>query len=189
MMIPRTLLVVTIALASGPAVFAQDATTKPAATQGSAPAGPIDFRKLKEMLPESLAGMKRTEATGEKTAFGEMKFSQARATYTKDADNADAPRIELQILDYGTNKQMIEGLAMWTKMEVDTESDGGYQKSTKVKDQPAMEQYQNDAKTGVLQLFVGERFFVTVTVQNLPAEQFKKIGDELKIKELAALAK
>jgi len=187
MTILRTLLVVTIALASVQTVLAQDATTKPAAT--TAPAGPIDFKKLKEMLPETLAGVKRTEATGERTAFGEMKFSQARATYAKDAENADAPRLELQILDYGTNKQMIEGLAMWTKMEVDTESDGGYQKSTKVKEQPAMEQYQNESKTGTLQLFVGERFFVTITTMNVPLEQFKKVGEELKIKELAALAK
>ena len=189
MTILRTLLVVTIALASAQTVLAQDATTKPAATQGAAPAGPIDFKKLKEMLPETLAGVKRTEATGEKTAFGEMKFSQARAIYAKDAEKADAPRLELQIIDYGTNKKMIEGLAMWTKTEIDTESDDGYQKSTKVKDQPAMEQYQIQSKTGTLLLVVGERFFVTITTMNIPAEQFKKIGDELKIKELAALAK
>lgn len=188
MTILRTLLAATLAIASARAALAQPdaaATSKPA----SQPAGPIDFRKLKEMLPDTLAGVKRTEATGEKTGFGEMKFSQARGTYAKDADKDDAPRIELQILDYGTNKQMIEGMAIWTKMEVDTESDTGYQKSTKVQEQPAMEQYQNDGKTGTLQLLVGERFFVTVTTMNLTAEQFKKIGDELKLKELAALAK
>lgn len=189
MTIPRTLLAVTIALASAPAVFAQDATTKPAATQGAAPADLIDYKKLQEMLPETLVGVKRTEATGEKTAFGQMKFSQARGVYAKDAAKADAPRVELQILDYGTNKQMIEGLSMWTKTEVDTQSDGGYQKSTKVQDQPAMEQYQNQSKTGTLLLVVGERFFVTITTMNVPLEQFKKIGDELQIKELAALAK
>jgi hypothetical protein len=185
----RSILAAAIAIASAQAAFAQDdkaaATTKPT-TQA---AGPVDFRKLKEVLPENLAGLKRDEATGERTGFGEMKFSSARATYVNDKEKDDAPRIDLQILDYGTNKQMVEGLALWTKMEIDTESDGGYQKTVKVQEQPAMEQFQNEGKTGQLQLLVADRFFVTLNTTNLPVEQFKKIGEELKLKDLAALGK
>jgi hypothetical protein len=182
-----------VALAAVQTVLAQDppaAATKPATTKPATQAsGPIDYNKLKEALPETLAGMKRTEATGERSGFGEMKFSTARATYAKNEDQPDAPRIDMQIIDYGTNKQMVDAMAMWTQMEVDQEGDQGYHRTLKIKEQPAMEQYVNEGKTGVLNLLVGGRFLVTVNTSNLPAEQFKKIGEELKVKELAALAK
>ena len=50
-----------------------------------------------------------------------------------------------------------------------------------------MQLYQNDGKSGTLQILVGERYFVTINTTNLSADEFKKLGDELKLKELAAL--
>jgi hypothetical protein len=189
----RTLLAVTltIALASAHRAVAQDdkpvvSTTKPS-TQSSA--GPIDYQKLKEALPAELAGMTRSELTGEKTGFGEIKFSTARATYVKDADKDDAPRIDLQLQDYGANSPMLAGMTAWTQAAIEREGDDGFQKTTKIQDQPAMLMYANEGKTGTAQLLVGGRFMMTVTTVNMSAEQFKKIGDELKLKEVAALAK
>jgi hypothetical protein len=42
---------------------------------------PVDFRKLKDLLPETLAGMSRTEATGEKTGAMGFTVSTAQAKY------------------------------------------------------------------------------------------------------------
>ena len=160
-------------------VRAQDATTKPAE--------PVDFRKLKEAMPAELLTIKRTEVNGEKTAMGAFKISQAHGTFAKDANDGDAPRIEVTITDYAAAPGMAEAMAAWTKMEIDRESDGGYEKTTKVGEYPAFETYQNEGKAGQLQVFVAGRFVVAVTTQNVPADQLKKIGEELKLEKLAAL--
>lgn len=185
----RTMLAAALAIGSAQFVIAQD---KPAEEQkdkapASQPAGPIDYKKLKEQLPQTLAGCNRTEASGEKTGLGDFKVSMARGTYVKDKEKDDSPRIELQIQDFGTNKQMIEGMSYWTKLELDKEGDDGFQKTLKIQEQPAMQEYRNDGKSGTLTLVVGERYFVTVNSTGLTADEFKKIGDELKLKELAAL--
>jgi hypothetical protein len=197
----RTRLIAAAALAvTSSALIAQDAqqpAAQPAADaqpqQGQPPASqptvsePMDFRKLKELLPAEVAGVKRTEATGEKNAFGDFKVSTARGTYAKDQEKDDAPRIDVEISDYAATKGMAEGMAFWTKMEVDRDGDTGYEKTTKVAGQPAMESYQTEGKSGHLQVFVANRYMVQVNTQNVPVEQFKKIGEELKLEKLAAL--
>lgn len=190
MKITRTVLVAALTVgAINLASFAQD---KPAEENkdkapASQPAAPVDYKKLKEHLPETLGGIKRTEASGERTGFGEFKLSTAQGTYVKDKEKDDSPSIDLQIQDFGGNKQMIEGMSYWTKLEIDKEGDDGFHKTLKIQDQPAMQEYRNEGKSGTLTLLVGERFFVTVNVQNMTADEFKKLGDELKLKELAAL--
>ena len=81
---------------------------------------------------------------------------------------------------------MADAMAVWTKMEIDRESDGGYEKTTKVGEYPAIETYTNEGKAGQLQVFVAGRFLVAVSTQNVPADQLKKIGEELKLENLAA---
>ena len=166
------------------------ATLQFASAQNAAttkPADPVDFRKLKEALPAELIQVKRTEATGEKNAMGEFKISHVRGTYVKDANADDSPRIEVTITDYGATKGMADALAAWTKMEIDRESDGGYEKTTKVGEHPAFETYQNEGKSGQLQVFVAGRFIVQIQTTNVPADQLKTIGEEMKLEKLAEL--
>jgi hypothetical protein len=46
---------------------------------------PVDFRELKTLLPDSLPGMKRTEAKGEKTAAFGINVSKAEGSYRADS--------------------------------------------------------------------------------------------------------
>ena len=160
-------------------------TTKPS-TQ---PSGPIEHNKLKTFLPEKLAGLKRKEATSERTEFGNMKFSSAFSTYGGDENKRDAPEVSLQVFDYGSNSPMLQGMTAWTSTNVDQEGDHGFTKSLKIQDHPAIQTYLNEGKAGQMQLLVSERFLMTINTANLSVEQFKKLGDELKLKDLAALAK
>ena len=57
MSIFRACLALAIVVASLQFARAQDATTKPAE--------PVDFRKLKEVMPAELLGIKRTEVNGD----------------------------------------------------------------------------------------------------------------------------
>jgi hypothetical protein len=156
-----------------------NATTQPAKE-------PVDYKKLKELLPDTLVDLKRTDAKGQKIATGEFKISQAQGTYgPKEGDNP--PTIDLQIVDYGAAPGVAEGMAVWAKLDIDQESDSGYEKTTKIGGYPALIQFQNDGKHGTLQIFVADQFLVTVESHNLADDQFKKIGDALPLDKLAAL--
>src|SRR5215217_4620671 len=58
---------------------------------------PIDFRKLKELMPENLIGLKRTEATGEKSGAMGFTVSTAQARYEGE-NNAS---LKVEIVDTG----------------------------------------------------------------------------------------
>ena len=190
MKITRTILAA--ALMTGTITGSSFAQDKPAEENkdkapASQPAGPVDYKKLKEQLPETLGGMKRTEASGERTALGEFKVSMAQGTYVKDKEKDDSPRADVQIQDFGASKQMVEGMAYWTKLEIDKEGDDGFHKTLKIQDQPAMQEYRNEGKSGTITLLAGDRFFITINAQNVTADEFKKLADDLKLKDLAAL--
>ncbi|MGH7180018.1 MAG: hypothetical protein ACREJC_21755 [Tepidisphaeraceae bacterium] len=155
------------------------------ATQPSAPA--VDFRKLKEICPEQLNGMKRTSHEGQRTKMGEFAISTAQAAYESDSDKDNAPRISLEILDYGATPGMAQGMAAWAQLDIDRESDTGYEKSTRVKGQPALETYDTGAKSGRVQVFVAGRFIVTLELSNLPPEQTQKVAEELPLEKLAGM--
>jgi hypothetical protein len=182
----HTFLAAAVVVSSASFVVAQEGEKKQAAAT-SQPTEPVDFRKLKELLPAELAGIKRTDAKGERTAFGELKLSVARGQYYKEVENGDSPSIDIEITDYGATRGMTDVLASWTTLEIDQEGDDGYEKSKKIEGQAALEKFTNEGKSGSLQIFVANRFLVNVTTQHLSVEQFKKIGESLKIKELAAL--
>ena len=162
----------------------------PASQPASAPSSgaPVDPEKLKQLLPETLGGLKRLEAKGEQTEFAKMKTSKASASYAgKELSKPETPRIELLISDPSADKSALKSLRSIAKTKVEEENDKGFRKSLKIHDQPAIQQYTNDDKSGMLQVVVAERFYIVLTTHNLTADEFKKVGDELKIKELAAL--
>lgn len=149
----------------------------------------IDFRKLKEILPAELNGLKRTEASGEKNAFGGMSVSTAKGEYkrAKDQDDDKEPSISIEILDYG-GVEMAKGLAAaWTLAEIDKDSDTGYEKTVKIKGNPALETWEKEGKHGHVQVLVGSRFIMNVDTRNVPSEQLQKIVESMPLDKLAAL--
>jgi hypothetical protein len=159
-------------------VVAQDApATQPAAE-------PADFRKLKEVLPQTVLDLKRTEATGEKLKMGEFIMSQANAAYGG-GDDENAPRVDISIHDYAGMKGAGDMFAAWTQMEIDSESDTGYQRTLQVQDQPAHEEYSTESKSGTLQIWVAKRYLVTVNADQVTQDQFKKLQDQFDVKKLA----
>ena len=191
MTIIRTTLAAALTLASVKVTFAQD---KSAEAKDSAPASqpasdvPVDPEKLKQLLPETLGGLKRLEAKAEQTELAGMKTSKASASYAgKDLNKPDGPRVELVMTDPSADKSAIKSLRSIAKTKVDQEDDRGFHKSLKIQDQPAVQRYTEDDKSGMLQVAVAERFYIVLTTHNLSGEEFKKVGEELKIKELAAL--
>jgi hypothetical protein len=175
-----------VALVTPPATrAADDAATTPASKP--AKVQPVDFRKLKEWLPGELSSLKRSSAEGEKVGIGEMLFTVARGDYGK-SEEENAPTVHVEVSDYGATPDMAKIATAWSSVEIDKESDDGYERTLKVADKyPAYETYQKAAKSGSVQVFVADRFIVNVTTQNVSEEDFKKIAAALPLDKLAEL--
>ena len=127
---------------------------------------PVDFHALKDMLPASLPGMSRTEATGQSGEAMGMKGSSATAQYS-DGTNAG---ITIEIADLGS----LSGLAnLATKFDpkMEKETATGYERTRTVSGQLVHEQYDRQAKSGETSVMVGNRFAVTVRGHGVDANQ------------------
>ena len=157
----------------------------------SRPAGePVDFRKLKDWLPKELVGRKRAEATGQKFSFGDVKYSTAEGYYGENHD------LSIVLFDY-SNTEMAAGMNYWKDLEIDQESDTGYEKTIKVQGFAALETWQNGEgagdeaipSNGTLSIVISDTVFLQVNTSGLTREQFGKLKQELKLRDLAAAVK
>src|SRR5690348_2928968 len=104
---------------------------------------PVDFRKLRDMLPETLSGMKRVDATGQSGEAMGIKGSSATARYTNDAGAS----LNLEISDLGSLAGLA-GLASRLEPPVEKETDAGYERTRKINGQIVHERYDRQAKNG-----------------------------------------
>ena len=110
---------------------------------------PVDFRKLKELMPAELGGVKRSNNEGEKiSARRNGRHARRARSIERRSRRENDPQIYLEIVDYAATPEMGNVMTAWQTMGVDRESDNGYERTTKIKEQPAYETYQNEGKSG-----------------------------------------
>lgn len=145
-----------------------------AAMSGAANAGKkvetVDYKELKALLPESLPGMKRTDASGEKNAAMGMQISNSEGRYRAE----DGSSITVKITDIGSMTGLA-GMATyaWARVEVDRESDNSYEKTTTISGYRAREKYNKSSKSGEVSVLVGDRFIVEVDGNNVDMDTIK----------------
>ncbi|GAB5551086.1 MAG: hypothetical protein Sapg2KO_06770 [Saprospiraceae bacterium] len=140
----------------------------------------VDFRELKALLPERLAGMKRTNIEGEKTGMGGFKYSVAKATYEK----GDS-RMEVSILDGAGFAGVVSGMAAWSLIEVDRETDTGYERTTTIDGYKAFESFDSEQEEGQLSVVVEDRFIVNIEGDRIPTDKdLKRALDGLNLSKL-----
>ncbi|WAC11606.1 hypothetical protein [Dyadobacter pollutisoli] len=145
---------------------------------------PIDFRKLKELLPEKLGSLSRTEATGEKSGAMGFTVSTAEGKYS----GGDGESIDIEIIDTGG----IAGvstmtLAAWSIAEIDKETATGYEKTTKLEGYKSFEKYDNQNKSGELNVLVADRYLVNVDGNNVSIDQLKDALKDIDLSKLGDL--
>lgn len=145
---------------------------------------PVDFRRLKEMLPETLAGMKRSEATGQSGEAMGIKGSSATARYT---DGAGAS-INVEITDLGSLSGLA-GIASRFDPSMEKETDNGYERTSKVNGQIVHERYDRRAKSGEISIILGERFNVAVRGNGVETATLQGAIKEIDLAAIVALAK
>lgn len=171
-------------LEEGDTTAAEDAFSK--LLGGGEKVDPVDFRKLKELLPETLAGLPRTSSSGEKTGTMGIRTSKAEAEYRSEDGQQ---RLKVTITDMGS----VRGLGMlgvnWLMVDIDKESDTGYERTTEYRDHPAHEKFQQngDRLNGETSVFVAKRFIVNVTGNGVNMDTIKEARDDLSIRSLEGM--
>lgn len=150
-------------------------------SQKNGPVETVDFRALKELLPDNADGLARQSATGEKTGAMGFKISTANAKYAN-TDNSE--RIELSIVDAGGTGVMM-GLAAWSMIDVDKETENGYEKTGKMGDYKSYEKYDNSGKDGEIAVMIQNRFVVTAKGQGVSMDKIKTALEDIDLNKLA----
>ena len=81
---------------------------------------------LKPFVPDTLAGLKRTDFSAERNGAMGMQVSEAHATYSDGANRS----LQLEVTDTGSAKGFV-ALAGWAAVQSDKETDHGYEKTYK----------------------------------------------------------
>lgn len=126
-----------------------------AALGGNSKVEAVDQNLLRTMLPENLPGLKRATITAEKTAMGGFGMSKALAAYTDEQGRS----IDLSITDIGGNK-MFGAITAWGLVEMQKETDTGYEKMGKVDGRPTHERFNKNDPSGEYGVLVADRFLV-----------------------------
>jgi hypothetical protein len=142
----------------------------------------VDFRLLKDMLPEQVGPLPRTSATGEKNSGMGFTISETRGKYTLEGTGQ---RVEIEIKDMGSMKGWA-GLAAWgwTMAEVDKETDTGYERTIEYKGHKGFEEYDNETQDGKIEVFIAKRYMVSVKGWDVPMDLIKEGLDEVDVGEL-----
>lgn len=117
---------------------------------------PVDFRELQALLPEKLAGFRRTSLEGERNRMLGISASKAVAAYAGDG----GARLDVEVVDLGSLTG-VAGLALaWVTVEVDREGSDGFERTVKVDGRRAYERHVRSRKEAALDVVVANRFLV-----------------------------
>jgi hypothetical protein len=157
------------------------AVTGAAKSMGTA-VEPVDFRELKNLLPDGIGAMKRTAAEGEKAGGFGFVVSHAEARY-----EGGGGRATLKITDPGSLSGMAAMAAMWMNLELDKESETGYEKTGTANGRRFHEKYDKSSKSGEYTVIVANRFIVEVDGHGIDMPTMKKALEQINLAKLESM--
>lgn len=146
---------------------------------------PVDFRELKALLPEKIANLKRTNASGEKSSAMGINISRAEADYNDEKGNKS---IDVEITDLGSVSGLTAFAAYgWYMADIDKETDTGYEKTFMYKGNKGYEKYDNNSQNGEISVLVAKRFVVELNGNNISMDELKSALDMIDIGKLESM--
>lgn len=137
---------------------------------------------LKPFVPETLAGLKRTEFSAERNGALGMQVSEAHATYSDGAGRS----LRLEVTDMGSAKGLL-ALAGFAAVDSQKETDHGYDKTYRQGGRLVHEEWDNAGKSGEFGIVLGERFAVKVSGNAGSIDELKAAVAGLNLAGLEAL--
>ena len=137
---------------------------------------------LKPFIPETLAGLKRTDFSAERNGAMGMQVAEARATYSDGANRS----LHLEVTDMGSAKGLMS-LAGWAAVQQEQQTDHGYDKTYKQNGRLVHEQWDSQTKYGEYGVVLGDRFSVKVSGNADSIEQLKTAVGSMNLAGLEAL--
>lgn len=153
------------------------------ALAGSVQVEPVDFRTLKDLLPESLAGLRRRSSEGSRTKVMGISASKAEAVY----EDGKGGRMKLAITDAGTLTGLAAVAVAWINVEIDKEGDSGYERTTTIEGRKAYERYDKATRTGKLDVVVAGRFLLAAEATGIEMKAFRAAIERIDLAKLDAL--
>ncbi len=144
---------------------------------------PINFRAIKKVLPERLAGFDLEDSEGQTSGVLGFKVSTVEAEYRED----DAS-FEVTIVDVAGVGKLVTGMASWSNFDVDKESKDGYERTTTIDGHKAFEKYNERRERGEISLLVEDRFIITLKGKGVSERQMRRALDDIDIRKLTRLA-
>lgn len=148
---------------------------------------PVDFRELRDILPESVGSLARAEIGGEKTSAMGFTMSTATAEYQGEAGDGQTPYLKMTITDIGGSQGMaLMALAPWSMITMDKESSDGFERTSEYEGFPSHEKYDTSGSypRGEMQLFIADRFVVGVEGRAVPWEQIRAAIEQVDVRKL-----
>lgn len=143
---------------------------------------PVDFRELKALLPAGIGALKRTASEGEKGGGFGIVVAHAEGRYEGDGGN-----LELKITDPGNLSGFAAMAAVWMNMELDKETDTGYEKTGTANGRRFHEQYDKGTKSGEYTVVVANRFMVEINGHGVDMATMKKAVDLIDLAKLESM--
>ena len=125
------------------------------------PVPPVDFEKLVALLPDASGWTRDQPKGGNHSAMG-FSIANAEANYRKGEQH-----IDLEITDGAFNSLFSMGFRMMLAQGYNERTTEGFKRSTTVNGSPAYEEWTNASKRGEVGVFVGNRFLVKATGNNV----------------------
>lgn len=145
---------------------------------------PVDYVKLKEMLPTKIGGYKLIDDFGGRKSMFGFRISQAEASY----EDKKGDEVKISIIDFGSVKGIAgKATLAWMSAEIDNESDAGYEKTREYKGFKAFEKFKYENKNGKLSVIVNERFLVDVSGTGADMKDIKKAMSGVNLKKLSKM--
>lgn len=133
---------------------------------------PLTLDQLKALLPEKLAGIKRTDYN----TSSSMGYAVAEGEYKKD----DNTSIKLMVYDCaGEAGSTMYTLTYWGAINVQQESEREYTKTIDFNGGKAIENYEKDRKKSTFTYVTNDRLLVVLTGRNMEPSALKDLAEDL----------
>jgi hypothetical protein len=139
--------------------------------------------RIKAFVPDSLAGMKRTEVSAERNSAMGVQISKASAAYSDGANR----RLNLEISDTGSLKGLVGFATGWAGVEQEKETDTGYEKTYKNNGQLVHEKWDKQNSNGEYSVVVANRFTIRVSGNASSLDELKRAAASIDASGLEAL--